>query len=49
MLIRLLGRHHEERTHDLSVRVSPAELPAHGRDEVGGYGGETVANEEDDL
>jgi hypothetical protein len=34
---------------DLSARVSPAELPARGRDEVTGYGGEIIANEEDDL
>jgi hypothetical protein len=30
-------------------RVSPAELLARGRDEVTGYGGEIIANEEDDL
>jgi hypothetical protein len=38
-----------EGVHDLSARVSPAELLAHGRDEVTGYGGEIIANEEDDL
>jgi hypothetical protein len=35
--------------HDLSARVSPAGLLARGRDEVTGYGGEIIANEEDDL
>jgi hypothetical protein len=43
----------EERTrrgvHDLSARVSPADLLARGRDQVTGYGGEIIANEEDDL
>ena len=33
----------------LSKPVSPAELLARGRDEVTGYGGEIIANEEDDL
>jgi hypothetical protein len=55
--IRLLYQHHEERTeertrrgvHDLSARVRPADLLARGRDEVTGYGGEIIANEEDDL
>jgi hypothetical protein len=35
--------------HDLPARVSPAELLARGRDEVTRYGGEIIANEEDDL
>jgi hypothetical protein len=35
--------------HDLWARVSPAELSAPGRDEGTGYGGEIIANEEDDL
>ncbi|MFG1709871.1 hypothetical protein ACFLIM_42580 [Nonomuraea sp. M3C6] len=39
----------EEGVHDLSARVSPAELSARGRDEGTGYCGEIIANEEDDL
>jgi hypothetical protein len=38
-----------EGVRDLSARGSPAELLARGRDEVTGYGGEIIANEEDDL
>jgi hypothetical protein len=34
---------------DPPARLSPAEPPARGRDEVTGYGGEIIANEEDDL
>ncbi|MEV6866068.1 hypothetical protein AB0M44_34375 [Streptosporangium subroseum] len=38
-----------EGVRDPSARVSPAELPARGRDEVTDYGGEIIATEEDDL